>query len=288
MQKSMILLAVSLIAIIVGVVVGACLLMRSGLPENTATPSPDVSASPSPTATPSLTPTPTPTPTPSPTPTSTPILTPTPSPSTPSPTPTPTLGGYEKSIIINTNNTEEENALSVAENTNYTSIFKVERFYSVGGGSGYINETWANFIDTEVINYYNERFESLKGQPRNMTFSYEANVYTWNQISVVYASNNHPVQILSSNGTVLLENADYTGVIFGMRFFCRNASGYQEIQTSQINFSFPISYVVEMKLKYYENYGWLTSFSSDVYQIIIVDEHFEPLFLCFSARNGGS
>ena len=278
MQKSMILLAVSLIAIIVGVVVGACLLMSSGLPGNTETPSPDVSASPSPTATPSLTPTPTPTPTPSPTPTSTPIPTP-----TPSPTPIPTPGGYNKSIIINTNTTEEENVLSVADNFNYSSILEVERFYSVGG-SGYYNYTFANFIDEEVLNYYDNRFESLKGQPKNMTFSYEANVFTWNQISVVYVSGTNSIHVISSNGTVLFKNAKYTGPNFGMRFFYQNDSGYQEIQTGQIDFSFSTSYLVEMKLKYSETYNPLAAFISDVYQIIIFDEHFEPLFLCFQAE----
>ena len=215
---------------------------------------------------------------PSPTPTPTPISTP-----TPSPTLTPT-GSYDKSIIVNTDTAEEENALSVTENINYTSIFKVERFYSVGGSGSY-NYTWANFIDKEVLKYYEERFESLKGQPRNMTFSYEANVYSWNQIDVVYASSTYPIQVVSSNGTILFRNANYTGVNFGMRFFSQNDSGYQEIQASQINFSFTTSYVVEMKLKYSETYNPLAGYMSNVYQIIIVDEQFEPLFLCFTADN---
>jgi hypothetical protein len=250
--------------------------MSRGLPGNTETSPPHVSASPSPTATPSLTPTPTLTP--SPTPTFTPIPTP-----TPSPTPTPTPGGYNKSIIINTNTTEEENALSVANKFNYSSILKAERFYSVGG-SGYYDYTFANFIDEEVLNYYDNRFESLKGQPKNMTFSYEANVYTWNQISVAYVSSTNSLHVISSNGTVLFKNAKYTGPIFGMRFFCQNDSGYQEIKTGQIDFSFSTSHLVEMKFKYSETYNPLAAFMSDVYQIIIFDEHFEPLFLCFQAQ----
>ena len=235
---------------------------------------------PGPTPSPSATSTPVP---PAPTPTATPI----PSLSamaTPAPTSTPTLGGYNKSIIINTDNTEEENALSTAENTNYTSIFKVERFYGYNGTDYYGHYTWAQFIDKEVLNYYEERFERLKGQPRNMTFSYEANVYAWNQIGVVYIPDTYSIHAVSSNGTILFKNANYTGPNFGMRFFCRNDSGYQEIQTGQINFSFSTSYVVEMKLKYSENYAPLAGFMSDVHQIIIVDEHFEPLFLCFQAQ----
>ena len=128
--------------------------------------------------------------------------------------------------------------------------------------SDYSQYTWANFIDAEVINYYDVRFESLKGKPKDMEFSYEANIYAWNQIRVVYvpAPENgsldaDSIRVLSLNGTVLFENADYTGPGWGMRFAYRNDSGYREIQAGEINFSFSKSYVVEMKLLYSETYG---------------------------------
>ena len=256
----------------IAVLVSSILLLQQQAVATFPKPQPIV---PSPTPSPSATSTPAPT---APTPTATP----TPS-SSPTATPAPTLGGYEKSIIINTDNIEEENALSVADNFNYSSLLQVEQFYSVGG-SDYYNYTWANFIDKEVINYYNDRFESLKGQPKNMTFNYTANVYAWNQTGVVYDPGTYLIHVISSNGTVLFKSAKYTGPNFGMRYFCKNDSGYQEIQTGQINFNFSTTYVVEMKLKYSETYNPLAGYMSDVYQIIIVDEHFEPLFLCFQAQ----
>ncbi len=198
----------------------------------------------------------------------------------------PNPGSYEKSISINTDNSEEANALSVAENINYSSILGVERFFGYNGTDYYGHETWAKFIDTEVINYYNNRFEILKGQPRSMSFSYAANVYTWNQIGVIYVPENRSLNVLSANGTVLVKSAQFTGPIFGMRYFCRNGSEYQEIQTDQINFNFSTSYVVEMNLKHYEGYGPLYAFMTDVYHITILDEHFEPLFFCLQAKNG--
>src|SRR4030042_1674366 len=64
-------------------------------------------------------------------------------------------GGYEKSIVRNTDDEEERNALSAAENINYTDIFKVERFQS-SNFSDYSQYTWANFIDADVIKYYDD------------------------------------------------------------------------------------------------------------------------------------
>jgi hypothetical protein len=200
-------------------------------------------------------------------------------------------GSYEKSIDRKTDNDEEENALSAAENANYTDIFKVERFEGYTNSSDYSQYTWANFIDEKVINYYDARFESLKEKPKDMEFSYEANVYAWNPIRVVYvpAPENgsldaDSIRVLSLIGTVLFENADYTGPGWGMRFAYRNDSGYREIQAGEINFSFSKSYVVEMKLRYSETYAPLAAFWSDVYEIIIVDEHFEPLLLCVQSQ----
>ncbi len=193
-------------------------------------------------------------------------------------------GSYVKSIVRNTDNAEEENALSTAENANYTDTFKVERFEGYTNSSDYSQYTWANFIDAEVINYYDVRFESLKGKPKDMQFSYEANVYAWNQIGVVYVPDADSIRVLSLNGTVLFENANYTGLSWGMRFAYRNDSGYREIQAGEINFSFSKSYVVEMKLLYSETYGSLAAFWSDVYEIIIVDERLEPLLLCVQSE----
>jgi hypothetical protein len=64
-----------------------------------------------------------------------------------------------------------------------------------------------------------------------------------------------------------------------MRITYRNDSGYQEIQADEINFTFPKSYAVAMKLEYSETYAPLAAFWSKVYEVIVVDEHLEPLLL---------
>jgi hypothetical protein len=203
-------------------------------------------------------------------------------------------GGGGKSIVRNTDNAEEETALLAAENANYTDIFKVERFRGLGGFSNpsdYSQYTWANFIDAEVIKYYDNRFESLEGKPEDIEFSYEANVYAWNQIHIVNGSPpengsryDDSITVSSPNGTILFKNADFTGPNWGMVFFYGNSSGYREIQAGTIDLEFSNCYVMEMKLKYSEVYGPLAAFISNVYEIIIVDKNFTPLLLCVQSK----
>jgi len=195
-------------------------------------------------------------------------------------------GKYEKVIIRNISNIDEAYALTVAENSNYSDIFDLQRFTT-----GNPNETWpyiwANFIDTQVIEYYDDRFENLKGKPRSIKFRYEANVFAWDQIRVVYVPApeggniyDDAIQVLSLNGSVLFENAQYTGPKWGMVFAYRNDSEYQKIMAEEINFSLSKSYVIEMTLTYDEVYGPLAAFIADVYQIIIIDQDFAPFLFC--------
>jgi hypothetical protein len=190
-------------------------------------------------------------------------------------------GVYEKSIVRNTDNAEEEQALSAAENSDYLTIFNITRFTESG------TYTWASCIDNAVINYYDSRFENMKGKPEETEFHYEANVYAWSDIRVVMPenANNDTIRVLSANGMVLFENADYTGPSWGMQFALRNGSEYQKIQPSEVNFTFSKSYVVEMKLRYSEVYAPLAAFYSDVYQIIVVDENYVPQLLCVQSEN---
>jgi hypothetical protein len=194
---------------------------------------------------------------------------------------------YEKSIIRNTVNPEEENALLAAEHVNYTDIFKTGRL-SNSNLSDYSQDTYANFIDAVVINYYDSRFESRKGKIMGMVFNYNANVSALEKIHVVYVPRAEnatvgnetiyfaKVRILSSNGSIL---NGYYGAM-GDRYAYGNNSGIQEIQASAIDFEFSNCYIVDMRLYYDETYGTLAAFISDVHQTVILDESYEPLFIC--------
>jgi len=196
-------------------------------------------------------------------------------------------GTYEKAIVRNTDNIEEANALIIAENSNYSDIFNLQRF-TLGNHNETWPYTWANFIDNQVVEYYGYRFENLKGKPRIIEFNYTANVSTWDQIQVVYvpAPNGETnldadaIQVLSINGSVLFENAQYTGAGWGMLFAYRNDSEYQRLKAEEINFSLSKGYVIEMTLVYVETWAPLAAFVSKVYQIIILDQNFVPFLLC--------
>lgn len=197
---------------------------------------------------------------------------------------------YEKSIVRNTHTAEEGNALSVAENLNYTDIFKIDRF--MASGLGYSNLSinsqyaYANFVDAEVLNYYDVRYESLKGRIWWVALNYSANASKWDKIHAVYFpppenESMYPpsavVRVLSSNGTVL--NEYYWG---NPRYAYGNSSGIQEIQANTVDFEFSSCYVVEMSLEYDEAIGLLAGFQSTVSQTVIVDENLKPLFICLT------
>jgi hypothetical protein len=165
------------------------------------------------------------------------------------------------------------------------------------------NETWAyvwaNFIDTHVIEYYGDRYENLKGKlgdggdgSPSIMFHYEANVSAWDQIRVVYVPApqgaryrySDAIRILSSNGSVLFENAELTGLRW-VKFAYWNGSECQRITAEEINFSLAKSYVIEMMLDYDEIWGPLAGFGVRVYQIIIVDQYFVPLLFCIQSEH---
>jgi hypothetical protein len=188
---------------------------------------------------------------------------------------------YSKSITRNTSNTEEQNALSVSENVNYASIFKMTRFTGPHGWQGntsdYSDYTWASLIDSEVINYYDARSNSLKGNA-SIAYNYTATVHSWGQISITHVpelvranSDNASLRILGSNGTILFQNDGWA-----THYAYYDGSGYRPVNANDINFNLSKSYVVEMNLRYSETYGPLAGFFSRVIQTVIMDENCQP------------
>ena len=203
---------------------------------------------------------------------------------------------YERTIVRNTSNVEQANALTIAENSDYSDIFNLQRF-TTSNHDDILAYTWANFVDTQAIEYYDDRFENLKGKhgdikPKAIRFHYEANVFTWDQIRVVYVPapegetnlDADAIKVLSLNGSVLFENAQYTGPGLGMKFAYRHDSEYQRITAEEIDFSLSKSYVIEMTLHYEEYWGPLAGFIVRVYQIVIVDQNFVPFLYCIQSE----
>jgi hypothetical protein len=204
---------------------------------------------------------------------------------------------YEKSIIRETETPEEENALLTAENVNYTDIFNTDWFYTGMSGFNFNLSDYsrqnpkANFIDAVVIKYYDGRYESLKGKIMETGFNYNVNVSEWDKIHVVYVPPPEnesvytaKVRILSSNGTILteyeaLDRYAWVGSMGLKDTLFGDQMGIPEYQTSAIDFEFSNCYIVEMRLGYTEVYGNLGGFWYYVYQTVIIDENYKPLFI---------
>jgi hypothetical protein len=91
---------------------------------------------------------------------------------------------YGRNIVRSVDNLEEENALAATEAINYSAITLLERFVGSSDPQDYLHPgtylayTYANFIDAEVLNYYETRFIDQQGKdtPKHVKLTYEANV----------------------------------------------------------------------------------------------------------------
>jgi hypothetical protein len=196
---------------------------------------------------------------------------------TSTPTPSPASGGGEKTIVRNADTTEEKMALAAAEAFNASEAFNRAPFT-------WNSYAYANFIDSEVINYYNNSYERSKETAQNVIFSYDANVYAWNQTRAVYDRTSKSIRVSSPNGTIQFPSQRGWGTQIQNAYL--NYSRYQEINLDEIDFSFSNCYVVEMRLRYSQVLGPTAGFMSDVYQIVIMNEDFKPILLCAQSQQG--
>ena len=200
---------------------------------------------------------------------------------------------YERRIARNFENQDEERALIVAESINYSATVSSERFEGSSDPEAYLHPgtylsyTYANFIDSEVIKYYEARYNSLqgKGTPKQIELTYEANATKRSEFRVFNSPapegvtwHNTTVVISAPDGSFSLRNSGQ------MKFFYKNQSSYQMIEWGY-DFNFSDCYVVEMKLVYSEIYAPLAAFWSDVYQIVVLDQNFVPVLLGVESQN---
>ncbi len=193
---------------------------------------------------------------------------------------------YEKSVVRNFDNQDEKTALSAAESINYSAIISLERFDGSSDPEAYLHPgtyiayTSANFIDSEVINYYETRYENQQGKeyPKQIELTYEANVSRYSDFRIYNSP--APEEVTWHNITIVM-SAPNGSVSFNsghMQFFHRNQSGYQMIEW-EYDFNFSDCYVAEMKLGYSEFYNPMAAFFSNTYQIVVLDRDFLPILV---------
>jgi hypothetical protein len=194
--------------------------------------------------------------------------------SIPTPVPTPLSaanGEGEERIVRNTNTPEEKRALTATEDLNATEVFNIAALTVNDYG-------YPNFINSQVINYYNSNYESAKGITH---FSYSANVHTWNQTHAVYMAGTS-ISVSSPTGIILFPLKEGWGV--QIRYVYLNGTRYQEISADKIDFSFSNCYVIEMRLEYSQFLGPTAGIMSKVYQTVIVNEDFMPILICSQSQ----
>jgi hypothetical protein len=200
---------------------------------------------------------------------------------------------YERKIVRNFENQEEERALIVAESIDYSSIVSSERFSGSSDPEAYLHPgtyltyTYANFIDSEVINYYEARYGNLqgKGDPKQIELTYEANATKRSEFRIFNSPS--PEGVTWHNTTIVISQLDgsfYLRSSGQMKIFYRNQSSFQMTEWGY-DFNFSDCYVVEMKLVYSEIYAPLAAFWSDVYQIVVLDQNFVPVLLGVESQN---
>jgi len=200
---------------------------------------------------------------------------------------------YEKIITRNVDSQAEERVLAAAESINYSDICSLERFDGSSDPEAYLHPgtylayTFANFVDSEVINYYQTRFDSQQGKadPKGMKLTYEANVTRLAEFRIFNSPapegrtwHNNTVVISDRNGSVVLKEAG------NMQFFLRNQSLYEEVEWG-FDFDFSNCYFVEVKLVYSEYYAPVAAFWSDVDQIVVLDVDLVPVFVGVESSN---
>ncbi len=196
---------------------------------------------------------------------------------------------YERTINRSFDNQEEENALLAAESMNYSAISSIERFDGSSDPEAYLHPgayiayTRANFIDSEVIKYYETRYANLQGKedpiyPKGIELTYEANVTKFSEFRIYNSP--APQGVTWHNSTTVMSSPDGSVVISSlhMQFFYNNQSGYQLTEWAY-DFNFSDCYVMEMKLVYSESYAPVAAFWSDVNQIVVLDNNFAPVLI---------
>ena len=194
---------------------------------------------------------------------------------------------YNKNFSRNTDTQEEQATLNTVESMNYSSIISKERFIGSTDQDQYLNPktylayTSANFIDSEVLNYYENRFNNLhgKGKPEQIELTYVANVSKRSEFRVFNSP--APQRVSWHNTTIVISAPDGSLIRKDnghMQFYYRNNSGYQMIEWD-FDFNFSDCQVIEMKLLYSEIYASTAAFFVDIEQIVVIDKYLVPLLI---------
>jgi hypothetical protein len=178
------------------------------------------------------------------------------------------IRNVSSAVIRNFDTSNEEQALSAAETAGYASIVAFERFEGSRDPEAYVRSgeylsyTWANFIDLEVINYYQNRYDYQQKRiisPRSVTFTYNANVTYLEQLHIfnttrleqgtTYWKDNNKIETGTWNSSAITfydpdKSVSLTTVYPFKYMFCGNQSGYYAL-SSKFDLTFSNCYFID-------------------------------------------
>jgi hypothetical protein len=216
------------------------------------------------------------------------------------------------SVIRNFDTSDEKRALTAAETVDYASIaapiWALKRFEGSSDPKAYIHSggysyAWANFIDSKVIDYYQNRYDYQQKQldQEAVTFTYNANVTYLEQLHIFDTTRLEQATVVIRPDTNQKENITWytTDIIFQgsdkstplatvnpfKHMLCRNQSEYYAL-TTEFDLTFSNCYFIEMTLQYSEVHGPLAAFMSDVHQIVVLDQNLVPIWIGITTFQG--
>jgi len=196
---------------------------------------------------------------------------------------------YEIKIDRITGSQTREDALAAAESINYSEVTNRERFNGSSDPEDYLHPktylayTFANYIDSETLSYYQDRYDSLqgKGSPSVIEYSYCPKVSEYQNFCIYNTPapdgagwHNYTVVTVADGSVECYSEAS--------QIYTRNATGYQ-LSEWEYDFKFRDCIVVDMTLEYKEVYAPLAAFLSGVHQIVVLDRNYSPLLIAIAA-----
>jgi hypothetical protein len=178
--------------------------------------------------------------------------------------------------VRNTSNDIDQKVINITENFNYSEIFEIDRFDKGG------DIDWANYIDTEVLDYYNSRYDSLKSKDakHDVELFYEADVYEIQELEIKYnfdKKNDQYSLKMHNSGQKMFE---FTGIAFPEIANSSYGSSFTrpDMETDwELNFT--SIYLCHLDLDFSDVWGNKAGVGIDISQIFVVDMDLKPMFI---------
>jgi len=196
------------------------------------------------------------------------------------------FGHYSMDVERYFDTEDEERAIEVAQNLNYTNYTILQRW----------EDSWANYIDSEVIDHYNTSYyEDMENEREaDVTFRY----YAWSEYYLemdLRLKRDHHGLVVRVNGDDPFSNHDGKDIYYYMDYeemflgHMENGSWSVDKYSSygggayrndvDLYLHFNNSYFVKMYLSYDDIWGSLAARYVETFQFVVLDSEFNVLVI---------